>query len=183
MILREAPMAIETEGLICVDTAARGSRQAYSAWTKIMADRHHLLRCGDTSRCGITGLRATLAFRPIGSAPPDGQVTWVIERPRKYTEHGAAHGDLDRMLARIDEIKALASAYNDLIYEVYPSTWKGNVPKKIVHKRASRSLGANDIGADDLVVPGLSGYDHNVWDAVSIGAWVLRRTGRGGSRR
>jgi hypothetical protein len=52
---------------------------------------------------------------------------------------------------------------------VKPAQWKGQVPKRVTKTRARAAL------SDEEYIDKLKTADHNIWDAVGIGLWYLRR--------
>lgn len=69
----------------------------------------------------------------------------------------------------------------------YPHTWKGTVPKVVTQYRVLQALGAHEL---EVLKPtaeerrliekgvekkgsGITGYRHNVYDAVALGLWAL----------
>ena len=51
---------------------------------------------------------------------------------------------------------------------VTPTTWKGNVPKRVSEARSRARLTRNELQI-------ASKADHNCWDAIGIGLWYWKR--------
>lgn len=63
-----------------------------------------------------------------------------------------------------------------------PADWKGQTPKEVTRSRCLTALSPDEIRSVRL--PSAKGLQHNVWDAVGLGLWYLRRLGlRTGSPR
>lgn len=59
---------------------------------------------------------------------------------------------------------------------VWPSVWKGQVPKKVHHARLQKNASPEELEVlgRTKVIPSLM---HNVWDAYGIGKWRLKSKG------
>ena len=100
----------------------------------------------------------------------------VMERPRSYDDFRVAERDLDRLRARLAELRALYPGA--AVVQYFPSEWKGNVPKKIHHERTWRALSTFE--QQLLGHPDSAAYDHNLSDATALLLFELGRTKRGG---
>jgi hypothetical protein len=66
----------------------------------------------------------------------------------------------------------------ECVEQIYPITWKGNVPDQILYTRILNKLSL----AERMVIPKLPKSKlHNVLDAVGIGLYDLGRMGQGGT--
>lgn len=102
-------------------------------------------------------------------------VKWACEWPLKYPDKTLYHEDLD-------SLHAVGAAMEDLngrwTKKVYPGKWKGNVPKPPHHRRVRRALLEGEhLGGDEPPKK-----EHDTWDALGIGAYLLGITERGGAR-
>ncbi len=97
---------------------------------------------------------------------------FVVEVPQKYSiQRKKLHG-VDALENVIDELrerlrKCLVAAFK-------PRIWKGNVPKKVHHRRLRSVLTPDELKAV------AANADHNVWDAIGLGLFATGRTRRGG---
>ena len=111
---------------------------------------------------------------------PGNRYEWIMEKPRKYRAFEKAHADLDRLLATLKRIKKLADERDEVVTEVAPSAWKGQVPKKVHHERLWPRYTKKE-QAVLVAPPGTEGYAHDVHDASALGAGYIGRVGRGGT--
>lgn len=100
----------------------------------------------------------------------------VLETPRNYSDFSVAHADLDRLRAVVRKVIDLNPHKRN--YTIYPSDWKGNVPKQIHHQRVLAALTQGEYYLQ--LDPSSKYYNHNTADAVALGMYVVGRTGRGG---
>lgn len=92
----------------------------------------------------------------------------VVEVPRVYPHSPVDPNDLIG-LTLLAGFLAGRTSPDALLWFVYPSDWKGQVPKKIHNKRTLAKLGKQEreiLGEKS---------DHNVVDAVGIGLWAIGR--------
>lgn len=92
--------------------------------------------------------------------------TVVIERPMIYPRSHARPNDIVTLAISAGRYAALANCANEVWYQ--PRQWKGQVEKKIIQSRILRTL-----WPEELVR--LGDADHNVFDAVGIGLFHLKR--------
>lgn len=129
---------------------------------------------------------------PVGLAPiPElaSGARVVVERPRAR-HPSETPGGIKGYQALIDIMLAgalYAGHCGAPVDTVFPDEWKGGTSKKaasaggtkvyVVEQRAKKILSP----AERLVVelPSAASKHHNVWDAVGIGLFALRRAGRG----
>jgi len=101
----------------------------------------------------------------------------VIEKMQSYTldKQKGDQNDLIDLSLLGGRLSALAEDPENVTF-VAPATWKGQVPKGIVEKRARAVLTPNELQAFERGVTGVAkSAQHNVWDAVGIGLWRLSR--------
>jgi hypothetical protein len=146
----------------------------FSGWSVFIEEE------GDTWRLEEAG------FMPSDHWPesaknmwPYAQVTLVIEQPEKYPTKTLYHSDL----ANLDAVVHLMAEYaSDMSWEtkkVKPATWKAQVPKKVHHHRISSEL--SQVELDSVFWPPASAC-HNVFDAIGLGLYQVKRLGRGGKK-
>lgn len=99
----------------------------------------------------------------------------VIEVPRAYGLRGGKGEDKNDLIDLAFEAGRIVGLLRPVtLYVTTPSNWKAQVPKEIVHNRCRRVLSPFEAHL-------LEGMDHNVWDAVALGLWHLKRISRGGA--
>lgn len=92
----------------------------------------------------------------------------ILEEPTLYPHSKARPADVMALQLKVGELKGRFEAVGCLVELVQPRSWKGSVPKAISHARASKKL----TNAERALV---EGKRHDVWDAVALGLWRLRR--------
>ncbi len=102
----------------------------------------------------------------------------VIEHPRVYPGAAQQKGDLNDLLSVVAVGSAIAAVsvaspdyYGD-IETLYPSDWKGNTPKEVMTDRIRRNLASGEVSA---IEPCAASLKHNVYDAIGIGLFKLKR--------
>ena len=108
--------------------------------------------------------------------------TLVLEVPRIYPGNSKGDpNDIVKLAMRVGEIRGhyvrTASVH---IVEVFPRTWKGNVPKETHHARVLAALSSQERSvlaphARRVTKTNPHGLDHNMLDAVGLGLWFLKR--------
>jgi hypothetical protein len=63
---------------------------------------------------------------------------------------------------------------------VFPSTWKGSVPKEVHNRRVTALLSPDEVHVLESALCWRFAYRHNMVDAVGLGLWRLGRLRRGG---
>lgn len=113
-----------------------------------------------------------LAARVVAvvTAHGGGGAVWVIEDQQNYPGHDGRKGDLDSLRRVVAQLCRRVESV-DL---VRPAKWKGNVPKTVHHARCAQVLSDAERRRHAT--------DVDTLDAVALGLWALRRTGRGGTR-
>jgi predicted nuclease with RNAse H fold len=105
----------------------------------------------------------------------------VLEVPRIYPHRSKGDpNDIVDLAMTAGEIRGFARAAGCHIIEVFPRTWKGQVPKEIHHARVLKHLADDELRLLDVEARKFSktnpnGYDHNMLDAVALGLWFLQR--------
>ncbi len=94
----------------------------------------------------------------------------IIEMPRIYPGSGQQKGDLNDLL-NLATVVGYAEAHFKQAERVYPATWKGQVPKKIMTARILASLTV----AERARIQSAGAKTHNIVDAIGIGLWKLGR--------
>lgn len=101
-----------------------------------------------------------------GAAPQ-----FVFEVPRYYTKKRATFRGVDALFEVLDAFQKYGILVKDY---VYPSQWKGNVPKNIHQRRIKKALTTTELKRVD------PGGTHDMWDAIGIGLYATGRTSRAG---
>ncbi len=97
---------------------------------------------------------------------------FVVELPQVYIQ-AKSKGDPNDLIHLAAVVGGLCVAFESAPQQVYlPAEWKGQVPKEIVHARASQRL-SDDEGK--RISCRRKSLLHNVKDAVSIGLKYLGR--------
>lgn len=151
--------------VIAIDPAARS--YAYAVF-----DHNRLVECGYGK--APKELLARLSVKTV--------YLWVLEKPRNYKSFSAAHKDLDMLRETLKGLSKHAKRRGEKQVLLYPSEWKGHVPKRIHHRRAWKVLDQYEretLGSS----PEEEDYPHDVHDAVALGLTYIGRIQRGGTRR
>ncbi len=94
----------------------------------------------------------------------------IIEMPRIYPGSGQQKGDLNDLLNLAAVVGYFEGSTGD-VKRVFPSEWKGNVPKPIMTKRILSRLTVEE----STRIENAGAKTHNIIDAVGIGLWKLGR--------
>ena len=117
-------------------------------------------------------VKETLAQRVEGQVLRGGIV--AIERPKVYhqSKQRGDQRDIISLAIFVGSVatRLLSLGLQPVFYE--PSAWKGSVPKDVMVERIKKKLSAEEHARVDLPSPSLR---HNVWDAVGIGLYHLKR--------
>lgn len=99
----------------------------------------------------------------------------VIERPQ-WRGIGSKENIADLLVLAelVGEYAQLFRSSGIEVERVWPSTWKGSVPKDIHQKRILAKLSPDEIEVIPKR-PRAKDHDHNILDAVGVGLWKLRR--------
>lgn len=103
----------------------------------------------------------------FSDAPPQ----FIFEVPRYYMKKRATFRGVDALFDVLDAFKKAGIPVKNY---VYPSQWKGNLPKDIHQRRIKKSLSRKELLAVDAK------GTHDMWDAIGIGLFAVRRTSRAG---
>ncbi len=102
-----------------------------------------------------------------------------MEQPRAYPVSPVRENDLLDLTAAGMAVASRLARAGEKVRLIEPQAWKGQVPKPITKQRieAKLSQGERMRMGECLKKPG--GERHNLWDAVGIGLFALKRAGRG----
>lgn len=97
----------------------------------------------------------------------------VIEQPQVYhqSKQKGDPEDLIKLALMGGATAALISPHAPMMYE--PQTWKGSVPKEVTTARTRRRI--TDEEQHRIELPRAVTLQHNVWDAIGIGLFHLKR--------
>jgi hypothetical protein len=104
-------------------------------------------------------------------------IAWVIEIPQVYTQN-KLKGDPNDLI----QLALVAGALGSLTHTddlrnrfitYLPRQWKGQTPKKTMNKRVQGRLSREELERVEL--PRAESLQHNVWDAIGIGMYQIRR--------
>ena len=98
----------------------------------------------------------------------------VMEKPQVYVQ-SKLKGDPDDLIGlalMAGCVAGMLSAGVKSVYLYFPRQWKGQVPKNIMTARTKEKLSDEERSRVDLPAKYLQ---HNVWDAVGIGLYHLKR--------
>lgn len=116
---------------------------------------------------------------PLGYAPGWDRVQVIIECPQTYGGR-ASQGDANDLIGVSMVVGAIGAHLGEPWIAVRPAAWKGQVPKKTKHKtnpielRCRAKMTAAELCRVYLPKSKVN-LGHNVWDAIGIGMWHLRR--------
>lgn len=112
---------------------------------------------------------------------PNQEVFGLIEKmnpKRLYVETPILYPTKRKVHADVKNLLSVARSFLNMVqvnFSIAPSSWKGQVPKKIHAVRIVSVLGEDEIKAVKSI------KNHNTIDAIGIGLFALRRLGRGGA--
>lgn len=97
-----------------------------------------------------------------------------IELPQIYVRSRSKGdpNDLIQIAAVVGSICSLLCIPPEACQIIKPAEWKGQVPKDVVENRCKNVLTKDELSKVAKVTKSLQ---HNVWDAVGIGLWFLKR--------
>lgn len=110
---------------------------------------------------------------PVGAARV---TTVVIEKMQVYKEMPIPPGVLIQLSLMGGRVTGLFSTWAGAPVEYLPKTWKKQVPKKIHHGRIKKALSKGELSRVEL--PKDKKKAEDVWDAVGIGLYHLRKKRR-----
>jgi RNase H-fold protein (predicted Holliday junction resolvase) len=100
--------------------------------------------------------------------------TLVIELPQVYQRGGGKTkgdpNDLIQLAAAVGAITTRMNCTTNIVYR--PAQWKHQLPKEVIEDRTKQILSDVELRRVDL--PAIT-LRHNVWDAVAIGLYHLKR--------
>ncbi len=142
----------------------------------VYATAVHVSAPWDFTKAVNAVLDAAVAFN--GSLPSH----WAIEWPRFYGGQGrsASRKDVEALGDLAKRLEAELKPLGATVVLARPHEWKGNVAKRVNHRRVQRAMTQVEIAA---VWQDYGDAHLDVWDAISIEMWSLDRVGRGGTRR
>jgi len=114
-------------------------------------------------------------FEAMMDAPPRptaGLLNVLVEMPfgRPREKDVNALLSIARKVGRIEEFYR----HRGQVETVWPTTWKGSVPKRIHNNRVLRCLTPAELARVPLR-PRAKDYDHNCVDSIGMGLWKLGR--------
>lgn len=126
------------------------------------------------------------AFNPEHLTYPKMQtpVRIVLEKPQVYRT-GRLKGDPNdlidvavaggEMLGRaLERFRRCGIDPASIVVEkIVPAVWKGQLPKEVAQERIERALASHEVTC--IVEPHPASLMHNVWDAIGIGLWAVKR--------
>ena len=162
--------------LLCVDPGLRGCGVAEF-------EGYDLKRAAYVKNPVETG-RGYDAHRALAVAvnmwsPWQSSVKALIEHPRVYPGSAQQKGDLNDLLDVV-AVGAAIGVYFPKPVTVFPSDWKGNVPKDVMTERIRRAITDEERARIEKCPANLM---HNVLDAIGIGLWKLGRINKKGIYR
>ena len=162
--------------LFCVDPGLRGCGAA-------LFREGHLWRASYVKNPTTEG-RGYQAYATMGHAVWNWSVKTprvepitrqIIELPRIYPHAAQQKGDPNDLIDVACVGAAIAAMFGGVPTEtVFPSDWKGQVPKEIMTERIKSKLSHTEMALVELV----GAKDHNTFDAVGIGLHHLGRLGK-----
>lgn len=101
-------------------------------------------------------------------------IEWVVEIPQVYTQN-LLKGDPNDLIQLALVVGALGASIGrrDSIKTYLPRQWKGQTPKKTSNARTQEKLSREEMSRVEL--PRAKSLHHNVWDAIGIGLYHVRR--------
>jgi hypothetical protein len=99
----------------------------------------------------------------------------VVEKMQIYNSTPLAHAnDCVTLSLMAGRVTGLFSGWiGDRTYAYYPHQWKGQVPKRIMIERIKKKLTPGETSR--IKLPKAAGKKLDVWDAVGIGLYHLRK--------
>jgi hypothetical protein len=100
----------------------------------------------------------------------------IIERPQVYraAKSKGDPNDLITLAIRVGRYYERLEKAGVRVELVLPTTWKGQVPKKIHHERIASSMPAAEVEIVRGVEKKIGKLKcENVWDAVGLGKWAV----------
>ena len=122
-------------------------------------------------------LRAALLFGDYTDPQHDWYVSQVVcELPEHRTGSPVRVNDLIKLAYRAGwHARGFECAWDSVVL-VPPKKWKGSVDPDIMIERIKSKLSPGELAR----VSNYGARTHNVWDAIGLGLWHLKRMGVGG---
>lgn len=99
----------------------------------------------------------------------------IVEYPRTYGGR-SRKGDANDLILEALVSGAIATLPELNSRLVLPQEWKGTAPKGVTEERCHLDLSEDEIGR--VVLPKSRKRQSDVWDAVGIGLWWLKKEGK-----
>ena len=130
---------------------------------------------GELLRAGLCGNNLHELAGLLRLKPP-GVTRLVIELPEVYAaSHSKGNpNDLVPLAVQAGDCRGIAYMLGVLPHQinlVLPKHWKGQVPKEVLARRERLTMTPGEISCVTIQGP----KAHNVWDAVCLGRYELRR--------
>lgn len=103
----------------------------------------------------------------------------IMEHPKAYPGSPVDPNDLVDITSAGMAVAARLAKPGEKVRLVEPQAWKGQVPKPITRKRIEAKLTQNERMRLGKCLTEAKGERHNLWDAVGIGLFALKRAARG----
>ena len=149
----------------------------------------YLLHHAFLAVCANSSLEASVMSMPHACCPAGwphaARGHWldqvVVELPQVYTRDKSKGNPNDLIKVAAVAGALLKGILADRQMFVLPAEWKGNAPKEVTENRCRVDLSAEELDRVELPAKSLQ---HNVWDAIGIGLWFLKKEKlRGTSRK
>lgn len=102
----------------------------------------------------------------------------IIEIPQIYPKDPVPPNDLIKLALTAGGYKLELERHGVRVETVKPREWKGQVPKAIHHKRIAAALRTDETMVVQHKLSCIAkSYQHNVWDAIGLGMWWLKKNG------
>jgi hypothetical protein len=132
----------------------------------------------DAGRITGCGMAHVFNDTPCVGVPPCQNGVVVIEEPvfRQGGQNKVDPNDLIALGIKVGRVTEVYLVLGNKVETVTPSSWKGSTPKHIQEERTEAAL---DDAERAMVLETLLGvprtYQHNVWDALGILVWKLKK--------
>ncbi len=142
--------------------------------------------------CGVAYfVGGTLAEAKLVVGPKSGDMAWnemagavhastpfadevVIELPQVYNVRARSKGDANDLIQLAAVVGALATYHAGRKMQIVrPSQWKGQTKKEVTKNRCVEKLSEAELARVEL--PKAKSLHHNIFDAVGLGLWALKR--------
>lgn len=131
--------------------------------------------------CGIAEWRDGVLYKALYGDPTfsdfglEDEGLLVIEKPQTYVQSKwkGDPNDLIDLAVVVGQLKERAENFGAPTVLYRPREWAGQVPKEIRWARAQKLLSDDELSRIEW--PKQKGLKHNVWDAIGIGLFYLKR--------